>query len=40
LPVADEVVLSLELSADDAPLPGGGTIGAVRWSITDAEAGS
>lgn len=40
VPVADEVLLSLELRADDAPLPGGGTIGAVRWSITDAEAGS
>jgi hypothetical protein len=39
VPVADEVVLRLELNADDAILPGGGSIGAVRWTIVEAEAG-
>jgi hypothetical protein len=40
VPVADDVVLRLELAADEAQLPGGGTVGAVRWSIAEAEAGS
>jgi hypothetical protein len=40
VPVADDVVLSLDLVADEAQLPGGGSVGAVRWSIADAEAGS
>jgi hypothetical protein len=39
VPVADEEVLRLELSADEAPLPGGGSIGAVRWTIAEADAG-
>jgi hypothetical protein len=38
VPVADDVVLRLELVADDVPLPGGGEIGAVRWSIVEARA--
>jgi hypothetical protein len=39
VPVADDEVLRLELAANDASLPGGGSIGAVRWSIVGAEAG-
>lgn len=40
VPIADEDVLRLELAAQDAPLPGGGSIGAVRWSIVEADAGT
>jgi hypothetical protein len=38
IPVADREVLSLELAARPADLPGGGDIGAVRWEIADADA--
>ena len=38
VPVTDEVVLRLELAAEEAPLPGGGGIGAVRWAVVDARA--
>jgi hypothetical protein len=38
VPVADEEILRLELVATPVPLPGGGDIGAVRWSVVDAEA--
>lgn len=39
VPVPDEVVLRLELAAEEAELPGGGAIGAVRWRIVEADAG-
>lgn len=38
VPVADEAILRIDLAADDAGLPGGGSIGAVRWSITSVDA--
>ncbi len=38
VPVGDERLLSLELSAEPVELPGGGDIGAVRWELSDAEA--
>ena len=38
VPVTDDAILRLELAAEDAPLPGGGGIGAVRWSVVDADA--
>lgn len=37
VPVADERLLNLELSSEQAALAGGGDIGAVRWNVTDAE---
>ena len=37
VPVADDEVLRLELAADEAALPGGGSIGALRWSIVEAD---
>jgi hypothetical protein len=40
VPVADDVVLRLELAAGEAPLPGGGSLGALRWTIVEAAAGS
>jgi len=40
VPVADDVVLRLELAAGETPLPGGGSVGALRWAIVDAQAGS
>lgn len=36
VPVVDRSVLTLDLIARSAELPGGGDIGAVRWEITDA----
>jgi hypothetical protein len=36
VPVADEQLMSLELTADEAALVGGGDIGAVRWNVTGA----
>ena len=36
VPVADERLLSLELTAHPAALPGGATIGAVRWELVAA----
>lgn len=39
VPVADRQVLTLELVARPAELPGGGDVGAVRWEIVDADAG-
>ncbi|HET7645752.1 MAG TPA: hypothetical protein VFM03_04640 [Candidatus Limnocylindria bacterium] len=38
VPVADDVVLELELRAVPVELVGGGDIGAVRWELTDAHA--
>lgn len=38
VPVADERLLSLELVAVPVELPGGGEIGAVRWTLVSAEA--
>lgn len=38
VPVADEQLLALELAAVPVGLPGGGDIGAVRWSLVDADA--
>lgn len=38
VPVADETILRLELAPTPVPLPGGGDIGAVRWSVVDADA--
>jgi hypothetical protein len=38
VPVADREVLSLDLAAEPAELPGGGDIGAVRWEVVDADA--
>ena len=37
VPVADREVLTLDLVARPAPLPGGGDIGAVRWEIVAAR---
>jgi len=37
VPVADRQVLTLDLVAHPAELPGGGDIGAVRWEIVDAR---
>lgn len=37
VPVADDRVLSLELSAMPVELPGGGEIGAVRWELVAAD---
>jgi hypothetical protein len=37
VPVADEVVLELELEASPVELPGGGDIGAVRWELVGAD---
>lgn len=39
VPVADRVVLRMELAARDVPLPGGVDIGAVTWELVDADAG-
>ena len=38
VPVADQSVLSLQLEAVPAALPGGGDVGAVRWQIVGADA--
>ena len=38
MPVVDSRLLTLELAARPAELPGGGDIGAVRWELVDAEA--
>ena len=38
VPVADREVLSLDLVARPAGLPGGGDIGAVRWELVSADA--
>ena len=38
VPVGDERLLSLQLSAVPVELPGGGDIGAVRWELVDASA--
>ncbi len=38
VPVGDERLLSLRLSARPVELPGGGDIGAVRWELVDASA--
>lgn len=40
VPVADEQVITLTLEATAVELPGGGDIGAVRWDLVDADAGS
>lgn len=40
VPVADDRLLMLELGAEPVELPGGGEIGAVRWELVDADAGS
>ncbi|HSK93353.1 MAG TPA: hypothetical protein VLA76_04770 [Candidatus Angelobacter sp.] len=40
VPVADREVLTLELEARPAELPGGGDIGAVRWEVVGARATS
>ncbi|HEX2883855.1 MAG TPA: hypothetical protein VHQ42_04710 [Candidatus Limnocylindria bacterium] len=37
VPVADRRLLELELTAGEAPLVGGGDIGAVRWKVIAAE---
>jgi hypothetical protein len=37
VPVADREVLALRLEARPAELPGGGSIGAVRWELVGAE---
>jgi hypothetical protein len=37
-PVADERLLTLELTARPVELPGGGDIGAVRWELVSAGA--
>ena len=36
VPVADRAILSLDLVADPVELPGGGDVGAVRWTLVDA----
>jgi hypothetical protein len=36
-PVADDLLLSLDLAAIPVQLPGGGEIGAVRWELVDAS---
>lgn len=38
VPVADELLLSLELVARPVELPGGGDVGAVRWELVDATS--
>jgi hypothetical protein len=38
IPVADDTVLMLELRPVPVALPGGGDVGAVRWTLTRAEA--
>jgi hypothetical protein len=38
VPVADRAILTLDLAAVPVELPGGGDIGAVRWTLVDAEA--
>lgn len=38
VPVGDRSVLSLDLQAVPAQLPGGGDVGAVRWQIVGADA--
>ncbi|HYI67540.1 MAG TPA: hypothetical protein VEW95_11490 [Candidatus Limnocylindrales bacterium] len=40
VPVADERVLTFELEAMPVELPGGGDVGAVRWELVAADAGS
>ena len=40
VPVADGPILILELAAVPVELPGGGDIGAVRWELVAADAGS
>lgn len=40
VPVADEQVLTLELEAEPVELPGGGDIGAVRWTLASASPGA
>ena len=40
IPVADERLLTLDLAAWPVELPGGGDIGAVRWELVAADAGS
>ncbi|MGH2380188.1 MAG: hypothetical protein ACRDG7_03080 [Candidatus Limnocylindria bacterium] len=39
VPVADARVLTVELEAVPVELPGGGSIGAVRWELVSADAG-
>ncbi len=38
VPVADERLMTLQLTAERAPLVGGGDVGAVRWRVTGATA--
>jgi hypothetical protein len=38
VPVADDLVLTLDLAARPVELPGGGDIGAVRWELVSADA--
>ena len=40
VPVADERVLTFELRGVPVELPGGGDVGAVRWELVAADAGS
>jgi hypothetical protein len=40
VPVADELLLTMDLAARPAELPGGGDIGARRWELVAADAGS
>jgi hypothetical protein len=40
VPVADELLLTMDLVARPAELPGGGDIGARRWELVAADAGS
>lgn len=40
VPVADELLLTLDLASRPVELPGGGDIGARRWDLVDADAGS
>jgi hypothetical protein len=40
VPVADERVITLALEAIPVELPGGGDIGALRWELVGADAGS
>jgi len=40
VPVADELLLTLDLASRAVELPGGGDIGARRWELVDANAGS
>lgn len=39
VPVADELLLTLDLASRPVELPGGGDIGARRWELVDADAG-